>query len=271
MTLIQSIILGIIQGATEFIPISSSGHLVLAPYLFGWNIPPEETFVFDVLVQVATLIAVFAYFYNDIIKIISAFIKGIISKHPFTDYESKLGWFIIIATIPAGFVGLFIKKSVENAFNNPHMTSLFLIITGLFLALAEFINKKSLHKNKLSVIDAIWMGIFQIFAIFPGISRSGATITGGMLRKLERPYAARFSFLMSIPVLLAAGILAITDLFKIPNLNDLVGIYFAGFFSAAIVGYISIKWLLSYLSKKPMYIFSLYCIVIGTIVFIKTI
>jgi undecaprenyl-diphosphatase len=115
------------------------------------------------------------------------------------------------------------------------------------------------------------MGVFQIFAIFPGISRSGATITGGMLRKINRPYAARFSFLMSIPILLAAGILAITDLFKIPKHNDLVVIYFAGFLSAAIVGYISIKWLLSYLSKRPMYIFSIYCLILGTIVLIKTI
>ena len=270
MTILQSIILGIIQGATEFIPISSSGHLVLAPYIFGWNIPPSETFVFDVLVQVATLIAVFVYFYKEILLIIKSFIKGILSKSPFEDENSKLGWYIIVATIPAGIIGILIKSRVEDAFNSPKYTSIALIITGVLLFIGELINRKSVQKkSEIGFFDALWMGLFQVLAIFPGISRSGSTITGGLLRNVNRRDAAKFSFLMSIPIMLAAGALALVDLINLPNIEGQFPIYLAGFVTSAIVGYFSIKWLLQFLSKRPMYLFAIYCIILGSGVLIS--
>lgn len=263
MTLLQSIILGIIQGITEFLPISSSGHLVLVPYLLNWQIDTQAAFVFDVLVQVATLIAVFAYFWHDLVKIIRAFLQGIWQRQPFAEAESRLGWYIILATIPAGLAGLLIKDVVEQAFGSPLMVAIFLLGTALLLVIAEQLGQRSHKTTELNWADALVIGLFQILAIFPGVSRSGSTITGGMLRRLDRPAAARFSFLISIPIMLAAGLLATLDLIKIPGLGGLLLTYLAGFIAAAITGYLSIRWLLKYLTQRSLYGFAIYCAAFG--------
>ena len=197
MTLFQSILLGIIQGLTEFIPISSSGHLVLVPELLGWNIPAQDAFIFDVLVQVATLIAVFAYFWSDIVNIVTAVFKGLQARKPFEEPQARLGWLILLATIPTGIGGLLLNDAVEKAFDNPTAVASFLIGTALLLLLAEWLGKREINAEHISWKDALWIGVAQILAVFPGVSRSGSTITGGMLRKLDRPTAARFSFLIS--------------------------------------------------------------------------
>lgn len=258
MTIFQSIILGIIQGATEFLPISSSGHLVVAPYLFGWDIPSQEAFVFDVLVQVATLVAVFAYFQRDLIEIGKAFFAGILARKPFGTLEARMGWLIVLATLPAGLIGLALKDAVESAFSSPYLTALFLLATAGLLIMAERLDKREYPLKELSWKDAVIIGFFQALAIFPGVSRSGATITGGMARQLGRPDAARFSFLLSIPIMLAAGAAATVDLTQIPNLSALLPTYIPGFLAAAVVGYISIRWLLAYLVHHHLYVFSIY-------------
>jgi undecaprenyl-diphosphatase len=263
MTILQSILLGIIQGITEFVPVSSSGHLVLTPFLFQWEMPATEAFVFNVLVQVASLLAVFIYFKNDLVSIIQAFFMGLIQKQPFLTIESRLGWYIILATIPAGLGGLLLKSQVENAFENPFSTSLFLLGTALLLIIAEKRGKRSRGLDKFTWIDAITMGLFQILAIFPGISRSGATITGAMIRDIDRPSAARFSFLMSIPIMLAAGSLAFLDFIKIPHLTELLPAYIPGFIASAISGYFAIRWLLAFLARSPLFVFAIYCCIFG--------
>ena len=263
MTIFQSIILGIVQGLTEFIPVSSSGHLVLVPHLLGWEIDPEAAFVFDVMVQVATLIAVFAYFWGDLLKIVKAFFLGLREQEPFSDSDSRLGWLIILATIPAGAAGLLLKDILERAINSPLATACFLFGTAGLLVLAEWLGKREHKTDELSWADALVIGVFQILALFPGISRSGATITGGMLRRLDRPAAARFSFLISIPIMLAAGLLAVIDLFAIPNLNAILPTFIAGFVAAAITGYFSIRWLLKFLSHRSLYGFAIYCAAFG--------
>ncbi|MCK4976502.1 MAG: hypothetical protein KAS36_06195, partial [Anaerolineales bacterium] len=149
MTIIQSILLGIIQGLTEFLPISSSGHLVIVPHLLGWEIPIREAFIFDVLVQVATLIAVFAYFWNDLVEISKAFLLGMKRKQPFDDPQSKLGWYIIVATIPAGILGLVLKDVVESAFSNPTITGIFMLVTAFLLLIAEFVGKRNRKMKQL--------------------------------------------------------------------------------------------------------------------------
>ena len=265
MTIIQSILLGIIQGLTEFLPISSSGHLVIIPHLLGWEIPIREAFIFDVLVQVATLIAVFAYFWNDLVEISKAFLLGMKRKQPFDDPQSKLGWYIIVATIPAGILGLVLKDVVESAFSNPTITGIFMLVTAFLLLIAEFVGKRNRKMKQLDWKDAIWIGLFQSFALFPGISRSGATITGGMTRDLERPASARFSFLISIPIMLVAGLAAMADLSKVPDLTSLLPTYIPGFIAAAITGYLAIRWLLGYLTNHPLYVFSIYCALLGLI------
>lgn len=265
MTLLQSIILGIIQGASEFLPISSSGHLVLAPYVFGWDIPPQEAFIFDVLVQVATLTAVIIYFWKDLLQILKSMIRGIVNRKPLSDFYSRLGWYLILATIPAGLSAIFFKDMFEKSFSSPKAAAFFLLFTSIFLLIAEFFGSRVRSLNTVSWFDSLWIGFFQIFALFPGISRSGSTISGGMLRGFNRESSARFSFLMSVPVMSAAGVLAISDLLSAPDLLVKLPIYFAGFFTAALVGYLAIRWFISYLSKKSLYLFAAYCGSLGLI------
>lgn len=271
MTLLQSIILGIIQGLTEFLPISSSAHLVIAPYLFGWEIPAQAGFIFDVLVQLGTLLAVIFYFRKDLYQIIVAVINGLIHRRPFTEPMSRLGWFLIIATIPAVIAGVLFKDLVERAFGNPLAAGLFLLVTAALLVIAERVGKRNRSINSISWLDALIVGLFQAISLFPGISRSGSTITGGMIRNLDRPSAARFSFLMSVPVMLGAGALAMVDLIKSPSFTMQIPTLIVGFIAAAVVGYLSIRWLLSYLIMHPLYFFAIYCLVLSIITIIVTI
>jgi undecaprenyl-diphosphatase len=269
MSIIQSIILGIVQGLTEFLPISSSGHLVIIPYLFGWHFNAREAFVFDVLVQVATLVAVFAYFWNDVVGILRATSLGLLNRKPFDDPQARLGWLLVLASLPAGLIGLALKSAVERAFASPAATGFFLLVTAGLLLVAERVGGRLRTLESLNWKDALWVGLAQALAIFPGISRSGATIAGGMTRDLQRPSAARFSFLMSIPIMLAAGLIAVLELLiEYPNYPSLLPTFLPGFLAAAITGYLSIRWLLSYLTRRPLYVFSIYCAAVGSLVLI---
>jgi undecaprenyl-diphosphatase len=268
MSLIQAIILGIIQGLTEFLPVSSSAHLVLVPFLLGWVIPEDQSFSFDVLVQLGTLVAVIVYFRRDLLVIIQAFLRALIDRRPFGNPQANLGWYIILATIPAGLFGLLLKSKVEAAFNSPVVTALFLFVTAFLLLLSEWLGKRSRRLESITWKDALWIGCAQAISIFPGVSRSGSTIAGGLSRNFERTAAARFSFLMSIPIMLAAGLLAGLDLLKIPDLSSFLPALAAGFLAAAVVGYLSIHWLLSYLNRHSLRSFAFYCIAIATVTLI---
>ena len=269
MTILQAILLGIIQGLTEFLPISSSGHLVIVPYLFGWQLPAREAFVFDVLVQVATLLAVFAYFWSDVTGILRAAALGLLNKRPFDDPQARLGWLLLLASLPAGLIGLALKDAVERAFASPAATGVFLLVTAGLLLVAERVGRRQRALDTLTWKDAVWIGLAQALAIFPGLSRSGATIAGGMARDLQRPPAARFSFLMSIPIMLAAGLLAVLELvLDYPGYTSLLPAFLPGFLAAAVTGYLSIRWLLAFLARRPLYIFSIYCAAAGALVLI---
>ena len=270
MTLFQSILLGILQGATEFLPISSSGHLVIVPFIFGWEIPNGEAFIFDVLVQVATLVAVFAYFWREIWLIVCAVITGIRQRKPFESSLARLGWLLIISTFPAIILGLLLKDLVTRAFDNPLTSAIGLLITAGLLVVAERVGKRQRRLKNLTWMDSLVIGLFQVLALFPGVSRSGSTITGGMVRDLKRPPAARFAFLMSIPVLIAAGTLAAFDLLALPNTVSLLPTYIPGFMAAAIVGYLAIRWLIKYLARHSLYVFAFYCTLLSliTIIFV---
>jgi len=266
MTLLQSIILGIIQGLTEFLPISSSAHLVITPYIMNWQIPAQEAFIFDVLVQLGTLLSVIVYFRKDLFLVITGVINGLIHKRPFEEASSRLGWLLVLATIPAVIAGLFLKDPIERVFGSPLATGLLLYGTAILLVIAEFIGKRIRQIENLTWVDGLIVGLFQVISLLPGISRSGSTISGGMIRNLERPAAARFSFLMSIPVMLGAGTLAIIDLIKLPNFSAQIPTLIAGFITAAVVGYLTIRWLLSYLVTRRLFPFAIYCGVVSTTV-----
>lgn len=265
MSLLQAILLGIIQGLTEFLPISSSAHLVLVPFLLGWKIPEDQTFSFDVLVQLGTLVAVIIYFRKDLLDIIVAFFGAIARRRPFGDPQANPGWYIILATIPAGLAGMLLKDKVEAAFNSPVVTAIFLFVTATLLLLSEWIGKRTRPLEALTWKDALWIGCAQALSIFPGISRSGSSIAGGLSRNLERPASARFAFLMSVPIMLAAGFLAGLDLLEMPGLPGFFPILVAGFVAAAVVGYLSIHWLLSYLNRHSLRSFAIYCCLLAAV------
>ena len=265
MSIWQAIVLGFVQGVTEFLPISSSGHLVLVPHFLGWEFSQQAVFVFDVLVQWGTLLAVIIYFWQDLINIIMAFLRGIIDRKPFATHDARMGWNLILATIPAVVLGFLLKDTVEAAFSNPRITGVFLLVTAAILVIAEVAGKRQRSLEQLTWIDALWIGFAQVLALFPGVSRSGSTIAGGMTRNLDRPAAARFSFLMSIPVMLGAGSLALVDLFQTPSLSSLLLPLLVGFFVALVSGYIAIRWLLTYLTRHSLYVFAIYCTLIGVL------
>lgn len=265
MTIIQSLILGIVQGLTEFLPVSSSAHLVLVPFILNWTLDPTKAFIFDVLVQLGTLVAVIAYFWKDLLAIFKAVIAGIKSKKPLEEADSRLGWFIVLATIPAGLGGLLLKSKVEAAFSNPVMTAILLFVTAIMLTLAEIFTRKERNLESVTWLDALVIGFSQLLAIFPGISRSGATISGGLHRGLKREAAARFAFLMSIPIMLAAGLLSVLDLVKVPNLGSFLPVLIVGFLAAMVVGYLSIRWLLNFLKSRSMLPFAIYCALVSVL------
>ena len=266
MTFLQAIILGIVQGLTEFLPISSSAHLALVPYLLNWTIEPQAAFIFNVLVQLGTLGAVFVYFWKDLITILDAMLNGIREKAPFRDADSRLGWLILAATVPAGLIGLVLKDLVENAFGSPVAIAVFLFITAIMLTVTEIWSKQTRELSEITWKDAVLIGLFQAAAIFPVISRSGATITGGMRTGLKREAAARFSFLMSIPIMLAASLLAVKDLAEMPNLGTLPAVILIGFIASSIVGYLATRWFLGYLRSKSLIPFAVYCAVLAIMV-----
>ena len=263
MTLLQALILGIVQGLTEFLPVSSSAHLVLVPHLLGWNLAKEFVFPFDVLVQLGTLAAVIVYFRKDLVEIITAVFRGIRNRKPFEETPARIGWLAVLATIPAGIFGLLIKDKVEAAFNSPTAVSVFLFVTAGLLLAAEFIGKRSKDLDKLTWLDALGVGAFQALSIFPGISRSGSTIAGGMMRNLDRKSAGQFSFILAIPIFLAAGLLGIKDLLAINNFSTYLPALIIGFFAAGIVGFFAIRWLLGYIASHSLLPFAGYCVMLG--------
>jgi undecaprenyl-diphosphatase len=274
VTILQSIVLGIVQGATEFLPISSSAHLVLVPWALGWEFDPQSAFVFDVLVQLGTLLAVIAFFWRDLTNLVRSGVLGLWKRAPFEDDESRLAWLLLLASLPAAIAGIILKDLVAEAFDNPLAVSILLILNAGIMASAEWIHGLRSRSAKvktrniralsgIGVPDALIIGAMQALALFPGISRSGSTISGGLVRNLERSTAARFSFLMSVPIMLAAGAIALFELLEIPGAIKQIPGLLIGFLTAAVVGYLAIRWLLGYLAEHSMLIFVVYCTAIG--------
>ena len=263
MTFFQALIQGIVQGLTEFLPISSSAHLVIMPFLLKWDLDPQKAFLFNVLVQLGTLVSVIIYFRKDLAAIIMAVFKGLKEKQPFQSIESRLGWYIVLGTIPAGLAGLALKSKVEAAFSSPVVTAVLLFATAIMLTAAEIFSKKEKDLEQLTWLDSLIIGLFQGLAIFPGISRSGATVSGGLFKGYTREAAARFSFLLSIPIMLAAGLLSVIDLVKAEFFLSFLPTMLFGFVIAGIIGYFSIRWLLGYLKRNSLFGFAIYCAVVS--------
>jgi undecaprenyl-diphosphatase len=298
MNLFQALILGLVQGATEYIPVSSSAHLVLVPWFLGW---PDASFAFEVLVQWGTLVGVFVFFWQDLVDIIKNVIQGLLQGKPLATFEAKLGWLVVAATMPAVILGWFFKDYFEATYDSPALVGGILILTALLLVVAERFGppivpsvnggdtppaippvnggdippaippvnggekRGGKELEQLGWLDAIIIGFWQTAAMLPGISRSGATIGGAVLGGFNRTAAARFSFLMSIPALLGAGVVALKDLLEAGTLTAELPAISVGFVAAAVSGYLCIRWLLHYLQRHSLYIFAVYCAVVSAI------
>jgi undecaprenyl-diphosphatase len=221
-------------------------------------------FSFLVIVQLGTIVSLFAFYWKDLLSIAKATFDFRRSTP-----ERNLGFYIIIATIPALLAGYLLKDAVEALFRQPMLqASIRLFAAAVLLTLAEYFSKKSRDLNSMTWLDALVVGLMQIIAVFPGASRSGTTISAGMFRGFDRPSAARFSFLMSVPVMLAAGGYETLDVIQMPNLGEFLPLLAIGFVAAAVTGWLAIKWLINYLSKNSLYVFAAYCAVVGVILLI---
>lgn len=267
MTLLEAALLGIVQGLTEFLPISSSGHLILARNWLGLPAEDSAAFVFDVLIQLGTWLAVLAYFRKDLLAIATDMLASLRSRNASQPMlaNARLGWLILLSTLPAILVGWLIKDSMDR-FSSLAYTGVFLIVNGLLLVAAEWLGKKQRQLSQLTTADALWIGVAQIFALLPAVSRSASTLFGGMLRHFDRRQAARFAFLMSVPVMPAAGFVALLQLGSLGSAADLLLPLTVGFMAAALVGYAAIRWLLNYLATHSFYPFAAYCAVLGILI-----
>jgi undecaprenyl-diphosphatase len=262
MDLIQASILGLVQGLTEYLPVSSSAHLVLVPKWLGWHFDVKQAFVFDVLVQMGTLLGVIVYFFKDLSEIAKFMWQGLISGKPLARPESRLGWLVGLATIPSAVGGLLLKDEVASFFDSPKTVLAFLLMTAGLLVLAEFLSKG--RRTEIKLLDAILIGLSQLLALLPGISRSGSTISVGVMMGLTKPAAARFSFLMSIPVMLGAGLMAARDIFNdFSVLQNMLAPLLVGILVSAVSGYLVIRWFLNFLKNQSLLWFAAYCALVG--------
>ncbi len=260
MTWWQTALLGLVQGLTEFLPISSSAHLALVPYWLGWQLPETEAFAFNVLVQVATLLAVVSYYRAPLTRMARHLWQDARARQGLSS-ESRLALMLAVATLPAVLAGLGLKAAVEAAFSQPDRVAAFLVGTGGLMALAEWRGQRTRSMDQMTWWDALLIGAFQALALFPGISRSGATLSGAMLRHLRREDAAHFAFLLAVPIMTGAGLVALWDLARLPGdtLRALVGPYLLGFLVAAVSGFLAIRMLLGHLRRRSLWPFVVYC------------
>jgi undecaprenyl-diphosphatase len=273
MTILQALILGLIQGATEFIPVSSSGHLTLVPWLLDWQFEPALKGAFDVLTHWGTLVAVVAVFWRDLWALLlgglrtlggvsEGGVRGVLARIEM-DTEGRLAWLIVVGSIPAAVLGVLLEDFFEMLFGTPRIVSLLLLVTAGLLAVSEWRGQKGREMAQLTWIDALLIGLGQALAIAPGISRSGATIASGLLRGVKRDAAARFSFLLSTPVIVGAGVWQLRDLFASGDWTAHLAPMLVGFLASAIVGYLCIRFLLDFLRKGKLYSFAIYCAAAG--------
>lgn len=260
MNIFQAIVLGIVQGATEFLPVSSSGHLVLAPWLFGWEAP---SLTFIIVAHWGTMIAVLIYFRSDWLRIIRGGVAWLRDRGK-PNADARLLGLLVMGTIPAVLVGFVLNDVIDVLASQPLPASIFLLVTALILLVNSF---NPLQGNSLQMLtwkDSIWVGLLQTFAIFPGISRSGITIAAGRIRGLSSESAARLSFLLALPIIFGAGVFNYVNLLQEENWGEQLPMLIAGFTSSAVAGYLSVHWLLGYLKQHSTLSFAVYCTLVGS-------
>lgn len=263
LTLIKYLFLAIIQGITEPIPVSSSGHLVILKNIINMN--ELNDLNFEIILNFGSFIAIVAFFWNDIIKIIKDFFSYLKTKEERYQANYKYAWYIVLATIPAGIVGFIFKDFIENALGGVKIVGIALLITAVFLFLIRNM-KGTKEEQDITWKDALVIGLFQIVALFPGISRSGSTIVGGMFRSFKRDTAFKFSFMLYLPISLATMILGVKDLLEANIGINLWACYLSCMIVTAIITYISTKWFNGIMKSGKLIYFVWYCLIVGTLV-----
>jgi undecaprenyl-diphosphatase len=259
----EAIVLGLVQGLTEFLPISSSGHLRIVPAFFGWEDPGAA---FTAVIQLGTMAAVLLYFRRDLWAILTAFLRELRVPHRQRTQNAKLGWYIAIGTIPIGLFGVAFKDQIESGARDLYLTGSMLIAFSFVMLAADRIGKRDRDIETLDARDGLFVGVAQALALIPGVSRSGATISAGLLRGFDRAAAARFSFLLSVPAVVLSG------LFELRNIGEEGGASFGATAVATLLafvsGYAAIAWLLRYLATHDLRVFVAYRIPLGIAVLV---
>lgn len=284
MNLFQAIVLGAVQGVTEFLPISSTAHLILVPWFMRW---PDPGLTYDVALQGGTFVAVVWYFWKDIREMVIAWLKSFRHLDLKGDPMQRLAWLVIVGSIPAGVAGILFEKQIETTLRSPYVIASTLIGVGLLLALAEKIAKHTKDLKSISWVDALMIGIGQACALIPGTSRSGATMTAAMFMGFSREAAARFSFLLGTPIIFASCLFKGKDYFEDFALRHPARVQDIGLFQAflehmghspntmpflvgivvsTVVGYLSIRFLMTFLQRRTMWIFIHYRLVLGALI-----
>ena len=261
MNALQAIVEGVVQGLTEFLPISSTAHLRIVPALFGWDDPGAA---FTAVVQLGTMAAVLLYFRADLWQIARAWVGGLRDPEQRRTLDSRLGWYILLGTVPIAVLGLAFKDPIENEFRNLYLIGAALIAFGLVMAYIDARSTRERGIESLDARDGLFVGVAQALALVPGVSRSGATISAGLWRGLDRPAAARYSFLLSVPAVVLSG------LFELRHIGGEgaapAGATVLAVLLAFVTGYASIAFLLRYLARHTLGVFVAYRVILGTLV-----
>ncbi|AYG04834.1 undecaprenyl-diphosphate phosphatase [Gryllotalpicola protaetiae] len=265
MNLLQAIILGIVEGITEFLPVSSTGHLTIVEKLLGLHVNDKGVTAFTAIIQVGAIIAVIVYFWRDIVRLVGAWFRGLANRNA-RGQDYRLAWFVIIGTIPIGIIGLLGRHFIAGPLRNLWVVVVALVVWSAVMWFAERVALKQRSEAKMNLTDAIFIGVVQCFSLVPGVSRSGATISAGLLRGLDRVAATRISFFLSIPALIAAG--GFEAATSASDISATVGwgATAVGTLVSLIVAYVSIAWLLRLVQRHPITVFIWYRIAVAIVV-----
>jgi undecaprenyl-diphosphatase len=266
VNILQAVLLGVVEGLTEFLPVSSTGHLTIVEKLLGLKVDDLGVTAFTAIIQVGAIIAVIVYFWRDIVRLISAWVRGLANREHRADPDYRLAWYVIIGTIPVGIVGLLARHLITGALRSLWVVAAGLLLWSIVMFVAERVGRKRRNEEQLTLTDAVVIGLMQCIALVPGVSRSGATISAGLFRGLDRVAATRFSFFLAIPALIAAGgFEAATSAKDISSTVGWGATAIATVVSFA-VAYASIAWLLRIVAKHPISVFIAYRVLVAVLV-----
>lgn len=263
--LLQAILLGVVQGLTEFLPISSTAHLILVPWLLGWESPLLNSLTFDLALHGGTIVAVLAYFARDWVQLFNGFLASLRSRN-LQAPGARMAWLVGIGTIPAVVIGLLLEKLAESTFRSPLQVAVVLAVFSFVFLWAERAAKKIRATETLTFPEAVMIGLAQAVAIIPGVSRSGATISAGLLLGLDRSSAARYSFLLSTPIIVGATLKQLTSLRGVTISSNEMLLILIGAISAGITGWLCIRWFLRFVAHRGLGAFAWYRLALAAVV-----